>query len=388
MKRTDQWRYMLAVLFFASLWCGHLRGQSIFGFREEGEEMLLGDAHMAALGYGEIPGTISSTQCGSIAFLRSAGVDISYLGTRLEMSDNAGKNIMHYYGLPFITAATPLPRDFAFGFKISKTADFNSNFVVAPDSVNGELFQESFLKKGQLSMGNIELARRFSPNIGLGMGLNVVFGGSEEVWLTNFQDTTYRDTRDSLKSTYFGLSYALGFALKAQPLSVSLGYQFPIVCERSTRSQSYLRPDTTVREDDITFPGQFTLGADLMIGEVVNIVGTVRYRDWSNLKVDGSSTGRYQNVLSYSVGLEYNRSKGYKQREIPFRVGYFYKPWYFKDSYDNRIDDHGITVGSSIPVIQKDGYLDIALIAGRRKSRELEERFYSVQLGFNFYERW
>jgi hypothetical protein len=350
--------------------------------------MLVGDAHMASLGYGEIPGTISSTQCGSIAFLRSAGVDISYLGTRLEMSDTEGKNIMHYYGIPFIKVATPLPRDLSFGFKISKTTDFNSNFIVAPDSVNGVIYEESFLKKGQLSMGNIEIARRISPSIGIGIGLNVLFGGSEEIWVTNFNDTTYRDTRDSLKNTYFGFSYTIGFALKARPLSLSAGYDFPVLCERSQRSVSYLRPDTTVRDDDITFPGQITLGADFVVAEDVHIMATARYRDWSNFKFNGNTRDGYHNVISYSVGLEYKRSKGYKQREIPFRAGYFYKPWYFKDSYEGAIVDNGITIGSSIPVIRKDGYLDIALIAGRRKTGELEERFYSVQLGFNFYERW
>lgn len=385
MKRMEQWLRVLSVI----LLCGsYAQGQSVFGFREEGEEMLIGDTHMAALGFGEIPGTVSSTQCGSIAFLKSAGVDISYLGTRLEMSDEAGKNIMHYYGIPFMRVATPLPKDFSFGFNISKTTDFNSNFVVAPDSINGVAYQESFLKKGQLSTGSIELARRISPNIGFGLGLQVMFGGSEEIWLTNFQDTTYRDTRDSLKSTYFGVSYSVGFAVVVKPVSISAGYSFPMGCEKSTSSLSYLRPDTTLSENEITFPGQFTIGCDLLLGQDVHAVGTVRYRDWSNLKVDGNKSGGYEDVLSFSAGLEYKRSKGYKQREIPFRAGYFYKPWYFKDSYGERIVDHGITVGTSIPVIKKDGFLDIALIGGMRKTRELEERFYGVQVGFNFYERW
>jgi hypothetical protein len=260
--------------------------------------------------------------------------------------------------------------------------------VVALDSVDGVTYQESFLKKGQLSMGSIELAKRFSPSFGIGMGLNVLFGGSEEVWATNFQDTTFRDTRDSLKSTYFGMSYTLGFAVNAKPLSLTAGYHFPVSCEKATQSLSYLRPDTTLSENDLAFPGQITLGCDFLMGEDVHVMATTRYRDWSNLKIDGIKRDGYQDVLSFSIGLEYNRSKGYKQREIPFRVGYFYKPWYFKDSYDERIVDNGITVGSSIPIIKKDGFLDIALVAGRRKTRELEERFYRVQLGFNFYERW
>jgi hypothetical protein len=388
MRMAEQNRGMLSVLLLILLWADFANGQSIFGFREEGAEMLIGDAHMAALGYGEIPGTVSSTQCGSIAFLKSAGVDISYLGTRLEMSDDAGKNTMHYYGIPFIKVATSLPRDFSFGFNVHKTTDFNSNFIVAPDSVNGVAYQETFLKRGQLSMGNVELAKRISSNMGVGMGLNVLFGGSEEVWMTDFQDATYRDTRDSLKSSYFGMSYNLGFALSAKPFSIAAGYQFPVVCEKSTRSLSYLRPDTTLSENELRFPGQMTIGGDVMIGENVNIIATVRYRDWSNLTVNGVKRDGYQNVISYSIGFEYKRSKGYKQREIPFRMGYFYKPWYFRDSYDEQIVDHGITLGSSIPVIRKDGFLDIALIGGWRKTGELDERFYGVQLGFNFYERW
>ncbi len=384
MKRT----VFVSLLVLSVLWGSRVTGQSIFGFREEGEAVLGGDAHMAALGFGEIPGTLSSTQCGSIAFLKSTGVDISYLGTRLEMSDDAGKNAMHYYGIPFIKVATPLPRGFSFGFSLHKRADFNSNFMVEGDSVNGVGYQESFLKRGQLSVGALELSRAMTPSIGVGVKLNVLFGGSEEVWTTDFYNSSYRDTRDSLKSTYFGMSYEMGFAIRAKALSVCLGYQLPLTSDKSTKSMAYLRPDTMLSEGEITFPGQWTIGGDLAIGEKVNIDATARYRDWSNFKLNGNKQVAYQNVLSFSLGLEYNRSKGYKQREIPLRVGYFYKPWYFKDSYDEPIIDHGITVGTSIPVIRKDGFLDIALIAGNRKTTELEERFFSVQLGFNFYERW
>lgn len=379
---------LLTLLILTVLWSQQVIAQSVFGFREEGEEVIVGDAHMAALGYGEIPGTLSSTQFGSIAFLKSTGVDISYVGTRLEMSDDAGRNAMHYYGIPFIKVATPLPRRFSFGFSIWKTGDFNSNFMVEEDSVNGVAYQESFLKRGQLSMGSLELARRITASIGVGVGVNVLFGGSEEVWTTNFYNASFRDTRDSLKSSYFGVSYKMGFALTAKPISLSFGYQFPLGGDKSTKSLSYLRPDTVLSDGEITFPGQLTVGGDLAIGEKVNIVATTRFRDWSNFKFKGRKRDGYRDVLSFSIGFEYNRSKGYKQREIPLRVGYYYKPWYFRDSYDEEIVDHGITAGTSIPVIEKNGFLDVTLIAGRRKTTELEERYFSVQLGFNFYERW
>jgi hypothetical protein len=374
--------------FFLVLISVSLSGQSIFSFREEGEAMLIGDAHMAGLGYGEVPGTFSSTICGSIAFLRSAGIDVSYLGTRLEMSDEEGENTVHYYGIPYLKAATALPRDIAFGFNLRKSTDFNSSFMMDVDSVNGIAFQESFWKKGQLSIGALELAKRLTPHIGFGISLDVLFGGSEEVWITNFQDTTYRDTRDSLKSAYFGVGYGLGFVLNAQPISIAAGYRFPLHCDKSTRSLSYLRPDTTLSEDEITFPGEAVIGIDFFVREDLNIVATARYRDWSNFKLNGSKGGEYSNVISYSVGMEYKRSKGYKQRQIPLRIGFFHNPWYFSDSYGERIADSGITLGTAIPILRKDGFLDIAFAAGRRKTTELEERFYSVQLGFNFYERW
>lgn len=379
---------LLKIFFSFGFLLGNLSAQSIFSFREEGESILMGDAHMSALGYGEIPGTISSNLCGSIAFLKKTGISVTYNGTRLEMGDKGGKNIKYYYGFPYIKVASTLPLDLTFGFSVRKAMDFNANFITNPDSVNGISYQERFLKKGQLSVGNVEIAKRIGKIAGVGFGLNVLFGSSDEVWLTNFSDTLYKDTKDSLNSYYFGYSYALGFVLDLHPLSFVFGYSLPISCKKETRSLSYFRKDTTLGTYELVYPSLYSLGGNLSVRKDLDILITARYRDWSNFKYDGAKEEDFLDVLSYSIGLEYKRIRGYKEKEFPLRVGYFSKPWYFKDSYNQRISDNGITFGTSIPVLKKGGYLDVAFALGRRKTVELEERFYSLQVGFNFYERW
>ncbi len=362
--------------------------QSIFSFKGEGESMLRGNTHMSALGYCEIPCTFSSNICGSIAFLKRTGIDLTYGGVRLEMKDEEGKNVMHYYGIPYIKVATTLPKDLAVGLNVIKVVDFNSNFITRPDSVNGVVFQEQFSKKGQLSVGTIEIAKKIGNRSGIGLGFNVLFGGSDEVWITNFSDTLYWDTRDSLNSSYFGCSYSLGIVLDVSPIKIGFGYSFPISCDKSTRSFSDFRKDTIKIEDELIFPSLYSGGCDLLIKENFNLIFTVRYEKWSDFKYNGTRRDEFRNVLSYSIGFEYNRIGGYKKRGFPLRVGYYSKPWYFKDSYKKDILDHGITLGTSIPVLQKGGFLDLGFIAGWRKTGELEERFYNLRIGFNFSERW
>ncbi|TES94391.1 MAG: hypothetical protein E3J87_00395, partial [Candidatus Cloacimonadota bacterium] len=72
------WSKFHLFLFFCFAFTSvYLNAQSIFSFKEEGESVLSGDAHMAALGYGEIPGTFSSNLCGSIAFIKKSGIDLT-----------------------------------------------------------------------------------------------------------------------------------------------------------------------------------------------------------------------------------------------------------------------------------------------------------------------
>ena len=367
---------------------GMLLSQSIYSFKGEGESMLGGDAHMSGLGCVEIPGSISSNTAGSIAFLRSAGIGITYSGLRLETTGEGKKNVMHYYCLPCIKGATTLPKRLAFGFRLQKNMDFNSNFIANPDSVNGMVYREEFSKKGQLTLGNIEIAKRIGDKVGIGFSLNVLFGGAEEIWITNFSDTLFRDTKDSLRSSYLGSSYAFGIVFDFEPLRLNCGYNLPIVCKRVTKSLSYIHPDTTLSEDEVEFPMLFVLGSDFSIGNDFNLLFTLRYRNWSGFTINGQVEDDFIDVLSYGVGFEYKRSRGYKGRSIPLRLGYFHKPWYFKDISEGSIVDDGITLGTAIPVLRKNGYLDVAFIAGRRKTSTIEENFYSVHFGFNFYERW
>lgn len=366
----------------------HLNGQSIFSFREEGESILIGDAYMSALGYAEVPGSFSSNVCGSIILQDKTGFNISYSGQRLEMSDNNGKNTMHYYGIPFLKAGAILPLDLSLGFSLKKKIDFNSNFTGEPDSVNGFKYEETFLKRGQISLGSVEIGKRLTGNLGIGFGVNVLFGGSDEVWVSNFADTSFYDTKDSLNSQYFGYSFSLGVSFARDPIKFGFGYNLPISCERETKSLSYFRKDTVLSKNELRFPSSIVGGCQFSLLEDLDLFFTLRYEDWSNFTCEGRKLEEYSDVLSMSMGLEYIFLKGYKRRGFPLRIGYFTKPWYFKDSYGENISDMGFTIGTSIPVLRESGFLDISLIMGLRDSKEIEERYYGFQCGFDFFERW
>jgi hypothetical protein len=343
---------------------------------------------MAALGYCEIPGTFSSNLVGSIAFLKKTGIDVTYSGLRLDMMDGNGKNIMHYYGLPYVKVASTLPLGLAMGFNLRREMDQNANFVTTPDSVEGLSYNCTFFKKGQISTGNFEIAKKVNKWTGIGFAVNVMFGGSDEVWITDFTDPLITDTEDSLSSHYFGYSYSLGLVFNLEPVDIIFGYSFPVSCEKVTKSLSYVGQDTTLSEDNVIFPSLYSCGCDISLGQDLDFLFTIRYRDWSNFKYNETKNDDFMDVLSYSFGLEYGKTGDGNSRRFPLRIGYFQNPWYFKDSHNKRIVDNGITIGSSIPVVRKDGFLDVTFIAGRRKTGGLEERFYKFLVGFNFYERW
>jgi|GEM_PF-4357765 len=382
-KRTISCSFVVILLFYCSLF-----GQSIFSFSAQGGPLLTGNSHMSALGFADVPATFSSNICGSIAFLKNASVDVTYSGTRLDMKDNSGKNTAYYYGFPFLKIGSTLPANMAVGIQLRKTMDFNANFVTNIDSINSVPFAEKFSKNGQLSTGTIELAKRISSSLGVGIGLDVLFGGSNEVWITNFTDTLFRDTQDSLKNNYFGYSYSFGIAYTKPWLAVGLGYDMHLSCDKVTRSLSYYRKDTTVSTDRLVFPGQFTGAMDLSLNKNFNVLLTLRYSNWNSFKYNGLTKEGYSNVFSYSFGIQYKNASGYKQRSLPLRIGYFSNPWYFKDSKGDDILEKGITTGTSIPILQRGGSLDLSFCGGMRKTEQLQEFFYKVNLGFNFQERW
>jgi len=387
-KNLHRLSVALSIFFFFVITTEYLYSQSIFCFKWEGGSVLLGDAHNASLGYAEIPGTFSSNIRGSIAFMKLTGIEITYCGTRLEMKDNNGKNIMHYYGIPNIKGALTLPMDFVFGFNLQKSRDFNANFITSPDSINSVSYIERFKKKGQLSIGNIEIAKKIGSISSVGFGIDILFGGSNEIWITDFTSTLYNDTKDSLNSNYFGYSYSLGAVFNMQPFRFTLGYSLPLSCEKAIESYSYLRKDTIISKDELTFPSFYTFGSLFSLEDKFNILFTVRYRDWTNFESNGEENNEFLDVLSYSIGFEYIGIKGYKKRPFPLRFGVFSEPWYFKDSYNKKITDNGITIGTSIPFLQNDKFVDVAFVMGKRETEELKERFYNLYLGFNFYERW
>jgi hypothetical protein len=366
----------------------HLNGQSIFSFRGEGESILRGDAYMSSIGYAEIPGTFSSNVCGSIILQDKTGLNVSYSAQRLEMMDNNGKNIMHYYGIPYLKAGVMLPSDLSIGFSLKKKIDFNSNFTGEPDSVNGFEYEETFLKRGQISEGRIELGKRIGNHVGIGFGLNVLFGGSDEVWVSDFSDTLFNDTEDSLNSQYVGYSFSYGISIAIKPLKFSLGYDMPISCERETKSLSYFRKDTVLSKNELQFPSSIVGGCQISALEDLDLFFTLRYEDWSNFTCENKEVEEYSDVLSLSVGLEYVFLKGYKRKGFPLRIGYFTKPWYFEDSYGENIGDVGFTMGTSVPILRESGFLDVSLIMGLRNSKEIEERYYGFKCGFDFFERW
>jgi hypothetical protein len=379
-------RLVWSGIFFSFL-LSFLNAQSIFSFKGEGESVLVGDAQMSSLGFSGVPGTVSSNNYGSIAFLQKTGIAITYSGIRLEMRDESGKNIMHYYGIPFINVATTLPRGFAIGFNLKKVIDFNADFVTNPDTIGGNQYIEQFSKRGQLSTVSFNLAKRMG-SVGFGGGFNVLFGGSDEMWITNFSDTLFRDTRDSLNSTFFGHSYSLGVVFSYDILKIDFGYDFPVSCKRTTRSLSYLRKDTVEVNNNLEYPQLFTGNLNLQLGQDLRFAFATRYRPWENFEIDEEKDDSYLNTFAYSVGMEYNLIRAYKKWKFPLRIGYYSKPWYFKDSYNKKVSENGFTCGTSIPFLKKDGYLDLAFIYGVRNTSELKEHFYNFRIGFNFYERW
>ncbi len=373
---------------FTHFFLPNLNAQSLFSFVNEGESILRGDAHMASLGYCEIPGTFSSNLVGSIAFLKKTGIDVTYSGIRLEMMDGNGKNVIHYYSVPSVKVASTLPLGLAMSFNLRREMDQNANFITTPDSVEGLSYNCTFFKKGQISTGNFEIAKKINKWAGIGCGVNVLFGGSDEVWITDFTDPLVTDTEDSLSSHYFGYSYSLGLVINLEPVDIVFGYSFPVSCEKVTKSLYNIGQDTILSENNLIFPSFYSCGCDISLGQDLDFLFTIRYRDWSNFKYNETKNDDFLDVLSYSIGLEYGRTGDDNVRRFPLRIGYFLNPWYFKDSHNKRIVDNGITIGSSIPIMRKDGFLDVAFIAGRRKMGGLEERFYKFLVGFNFYERW
>jgi len=375
---------VLMVLLF---YC-RLNGQSIFSFSEQGGPLLTGNSHMSALGYADIPCTFSSNLRGSIAFLKNTNIDVTYTGTRLDMKDESGKNIAYYYGFPFFKFGSTLPANLVIGVELRKRMDYNANFVTATDSINGAVFDGKFLKNGELRTGTAEISKKFGNNFGIGAGVNILFGGSNEVWITNFSDTLFRDTQDSLRTNYFGYSYSLGIVCTKSWFNLGLGYDFPITCDKVTRSLSYYRKDTTVSNDELVFPSNVTGAINLSFSKNLNLLVTLRYSNWDNFKYNNIINDEYLNVFSYSFGLEYKREEEYEQRLLPIRLGYFSNPWYFRDSNGERVQENGITAGTSIPILRRGGSLDISFCGGMRETSQLQEFFYKVNFGFNFRERW
>ena len=119
------------------------------------------------------------------------------------------------------------------------------------------------------------------------------------------------------------------------------------------------------------------------------------YQDWEQgYKIDNQKVGSFQDKF-YRFGMGIERTQSKKRftdffEQMDFRAGLFYGNLN-QTSNNNSVNEYGLSLGFSLPIIRYISVLDISGKIGRRGSlskNAFKETFYSFGVTFSASELW
>ncbi len=383
-------RDLVAVLLLTPAAAGATSVFSAWGLGEDAEGM---NPRVAALGRLALAvpsqGRPAFHNPASMASLRLAcfGVSFSPEVTWLE-SDDASNRLVST-AMPTVDLAVPLgPRGVGwFGLRQVTAVGYNA---VQDDSLEGAAFTRKLSREGGLHAVAAGVALPAARWLWVGAEARFIFGSILEKRFMDFSSTLFDDTEDEQTASFRGTVWRLGVLLHPAPF-LTLGGTLG-----------------TPRELSVSYETVNTLGVERSWGERVRFPASVGAgiavkpwgpvtlsADWSETRWGATrweQTGQVmENTTAVGFGLEIAASRAERRRfvrQFPIRLGYARVPWYTRHEQDARPAENRYSLGTSVPLLGKRGFVDITVEYGLRDASGIREELLRFQFGAVGFERW
>ena len=258
--------------------------------------------------------------------------------------------------------------------------------------VNSNEIQSLYLKGG---LGRAIANISYSPirNFGFGVGYEFTFGTKNEDYIINDGDVSAEVDKES---RFFG--HGLVLSANAEPVSnLTIGFfsRLPVKTDVDIVRSSLAIEVNKKQKAEVTLPAQYGLGLEYILKPRLKMGMDILYQDWKQgYKVDNQKLGAAQDKF-YRIGLGIERTQSQKRftdfiDQMDFRVGLFYGQLN-QTNNNNSVNEYGLSLGFSLPIIRYISVMDISGKIGKRGSlnqNAFEETFYSFGITFSASELW
>lgn len=347
---------------------------------------------------------VSRANPATLADVRGFVVHGEMILERLSTADWNGEDYSaHSTAFPWFRLGVEVPTVGTFGLGVAPYTIVDYEFVNFNQSGSVPL-TETFTGDDALSVLTFSYARRIRPRLDIGIDLDLPIGSYNDIYATTFgAGEGYVNTRDSLivnvdRSPVLRLGVA-GTVRRG----LRLGGAFTFGRDIGIRSEikGNIQDPRSVTDADLHLPAALLLGAAYDVNPSWRVAADIGHTWWGSTDLDlgddphlTRSNIETRDVTRFGVGAEYQRDRALETRNIwarmPWRGGYSYTPWYFRDGYGQEINEHVVSAGAGLPFADTFGMVQLAFELGFRGDREkngASERFFRLGISLSARER-
>ena len=321
---------------------------------------------------------------------------------RLSTSDQNGEDYSaHATSFPWFRLGVELPQLGTFGFGIAPYTIVDYEFADI-DRSSGEPVTQTFTGNDALSVLTFSFARRVRPRFDVGVDLDLPIGSYRDIFTTSFPaGGGYVNTQDSLIVNVDRSPILRLGAAGTVHRRLRVGGAFTLGRDLGIRSEikGDIEDPRSVTDADVHLPASLLLGAAYDVDAHWRVAADIGRTWWGSTELDigddplfTRSNIETRDMTRIGIGAEYQGDRTLETRNIwariPWRGGYSYTPWYFRDGYGQEINEHVMSAGAGLPFADTFGMVQVALELGFRGDRAkngASERFF--RLGFSLSAR-
>lgn len=379
-----------------------------------------GDSIFSINGLGEISYPVDGQARGmggiTLAFLEGRGVSFInpaivgavdtttvtavFLFEQRKVKDSTSRTNIYSWGPKFMRLVVPISHGFVIGGGIAPYSDVNFHLrdtglhLGSDTGTPNEPYTLHVSADGGTRLGSVTLAKNFGNRLYFGLCANFLFGSITQEWRRDFSNSEFEDSDDLYDTHYFGQIYCGGIALRPHRR-----WTFGFLFSRSgtieaTTERSSVSGTMDQEKNELDFPDAYGIGTTCRLFPRVTIGADIYTRMWKKFRLNGTEVPEYENTTRYSFGCEVtptpDKLASFFQKR-PWRIGFYHKPWYYRDARGNRPSETFFTMGTSIFFKERRGTLDIALEIGKRGSiaeNGAQEWVFRQSLSVVGWERW
>jgi len=318
----------------------------------------------------------------------------TYLRYQTKYSLGGQESAVVEHNLPNVAVTAFIPK-----IILPVTVGYHSYYdwgvkVVQPLLENGEeIGEQRYIGSGSVNAFSVSAGKTILPWLSLGLRLDYYFGAPKQVWVKDFSDENYSDVRDILEHKMQGPSFTVGaIGNLGGGLDLGFFYQHKAQLDVQDTVTSYFG-EVSSSSYSITYPARLGVGVAYSPFKWLTMAMEVIYTRWSGFSSD-VETYNFNDTTEFHYGMELVPSqdpKAFKLWRLPYRLGFYYIPFYGTDSWGGKYKEMGVTFGMGYYFRQNENSrVDVAFEFGKRGGGgvQLDENIFRLYFSVSALEKW